>query len=571
MKRVAIALAALLAAPPALRAVDRYAGPGNYKSQLAAAQPGDRVILAPGTYGHLWLSGKHGAPGDLIQVIAEDPHNPPVVLNPGLEGWQIAGCSYLLFDGIVVQGATEEGIHLQPFGGNTHHIIMRNTTVVMATGGSNTDNWKSDYTHDTLFYNCRAITSADCGFDFVGCHDSLIMRSYMTNNGNSGVHAKGGSYNFGFYKNVFDNAGERNLQFGGNGPYSRDEVAMGNVLLGSPYGVAYTTVRDCDFAYNTIRAPGSAVIRILNENPGGGVTTAYNSFTNNLVDYTCSTWASGPNTEPATFAFADNFWSRAPSLPAAETGTVVGDPDLDARHRPLNPAAKDYGAHAPGMEQAWLDYVNRFAWAWSYASAYEPDAEAGGTYTIYRHEDAGGSVVLDASASYAGINPNADLPDYHPNVIAAYDWDLDGDNVFGEASGTQPVLDYGDLLAWGRGQPGAYDIELAITVQTDWGQMSDWDTAVVVVAEAPPGDADFDGSVSVTDLAILATNWARRPAQWTEGDFNGDDVVNVQDLSILATNWTGAAAGVPEPAAGALLAGGVASLLVRRPQRRRRR
>jgi len=450
---------------------------------------------------------------------------------------------------------------------------MRNCTVTMAVGGSNTDNWKSDYTNNTLFYNCQAITSADCGFDHVGCHDTLIMRSYMTNNGNSGVHAKGNSYNFGFYRNVHDNAGERNLQFGGNGTYSHDEVAMGNVLIGSPYGVAYTTVRDCDFAYNTIVSPGSAVLRVLNENPGGGVTTAYNSFTNNLVQYTCSTYAYGSNTEPETFTFADNFWSKTPTLPAPETGTVVGNPNLDGEQRPLNPAAKDYGAHAPGMEEAWQAYVSRFAWAWSYAADYDPDAAAGGTYTVYKHGSLGGTIELDGAGSYAGNNPNAvsapglpALPNYHQNVISAYDWDLNGDNVFGDATGAGPSVSYADLVGYGRGAAGTYQVELAITVDTDWGIMKDWDTAELVVAEAPDGDANFDGLVNGGDYTIWADNYGLPGADWDRGDFNGDAEVDGGDYTIWADNYDSGAGSrpVPEPATLALLAAGALVLAGRK-------
>ena len=570
MKSSAVAVILALALCSAAQATDRYAIPSTLNSQLSAAVAGDRVILAPGTYGHLWLSGKDGAPGNLIQIIAQDPANRPVVLNPGSEGWQIFDCSYLLFDGIVMQGAIDEGFHLQHTE-MTHHIIMRNCDVTMASASGNTDCWKSDQTHDTLFYNCRASTCGDCGFDNMAARDALIMRSYMTDTGNSGVHAKNGSYNFGFYRNVHVSSGERSLQFGGNGTYARDQVAMGNVLIGSPYAVAYTTVRYCDFAYNTVVDPTSAVMRFLNENPGGGVTTAYNSFTNNLVRYTCGTWAAGPDTEPATTTFADNFWSKTPSLPAAETGTVVGDPNLDAEYRPLNGDARDYGAHAPGMEeafQAWrADHGDAFAWAWSYAVIYDPDARAGGPYTVYKHGSEGGSVQLDGAGSYAGNNPNADLPNYHQNAISAYSWDLDGDNVFADAAGATPTVTYSQLAGWGRGAAGSYQIELAITAATDWGQMKDWDTAQLLVAEAPDGDANFDGCVDGLDYNQWSLHYLQAGG-WGDGNFNGDGTIDGLDHNTWSLNYLSGCegAGVPEPVCLAFFAAG--GLLVLRRRRR---
>ncbi|MFI5240136.1 MAG: dockerin type I domain-containing protein [Candidatus Saccharimonadia bacterium] len=52
-----------------------------------------------------------------------------------------------------------------------------------------------------------------------------------------------------------------------------------------------------------------------------------------------------------------------------------------------------------------------------------------------------------------------------------------------------------------------------------------------------PGDANGDGVVNILDLSILASNWGKTNATWSEGDFNGDGVVNITDLSILAANY----------------------------------
>jgi hypothetical protein len=52
------------------------------------------------------------------------------------------------------------------------------------------------------------------------------------------------------------------------------------------------------------------------------------------------------------------------------------------------------------------------------------------------------------------------------------------------------------------------------------------------------GDANHDGTVDVSDLGILATNWQTTTGKnYQLGDFNYDGLVDVGDLGILATNW----------------------------------
>jgi probable HAF family extracellular repeat protein len=70
-----------------------------------------------------------------------------------------------------------------------------------------------------------------------------------------------------------------------------------------------------------------------------------------------------------------------------------------------------------------------------------------------------------------------------------------------------------------------------------------------------PGDANEDGTVNITDLSKVLTNYDKTGMKWFDGDFNGDGSVNITDLSNVLTNYdksigAGASSGitaVPEP------------------------
>lgn len=54
-----------------------------------------------------------------------------------------------------------------------------------------------------------------------------------------------------------------------------------------------------------------------------------------------------------------------------------------------------------------------------------------------------------------------------------------------------------------------------------------------------PGDLNFDNHVDFVDFLLLAANFGKANAAWSDGDFDSDGTVSFQDFVILATNLSG--------------------------------
>lgn len=64
----------------------------------------------------------------------------------------------------------------------------------------------------------------------------------------------------------------------------------------------------------------------------------------------------------------------------------------------------------------------------------------------------------------------------------------------------------------------------------------------VFATAALPGDANLDGSVNITDFAILASQF-NTAGPWVEGNFNGDAMADINDFAMLAANFNTAVLG----------------------------
>jgi hypothetical protein len=143
----------------------------------------------------------------------------------------------------------------------------------------------------------------------------------------------------------------------------------------------------------------------------------------------------------------------------------------------------------------------------------------------------------------------------------------------GTTAGSQVALSglVANLGGWTLQEALAIDIQCDIVgVGTDAAGNSK-----AFLLSAFPGDANLDGTVDITDLNRLLTNFDKTGMAWSQGDFDGNGTVDVADLNKVLTNFdkTVGAPGpgvqaVPEPGTLAALAAGLLGLLagVRRRQ-----
>jgi autotransporter-associated beta strand protein len=125
---------------------------------------------------------------------------------------------------------------------------------------------------------------------------------------------------------------------------------------------------------------------------------------------------------------------------------------------------------------------------------FNPLAVTGGPYSVI----AGQSVTLNGSASQPSYN----------ETINSYEWDLNNDNVFGDATGASPVISYSALTTtWSR-LPGPNTIQLRVTDSA--GKTSTASTTLTLIASLT-----WDANTSTGGLQDGGGAWLTANQWWT--------------------------------------------------------
>jgi hypothetical protein len=542
----------------------RVANTAELQAALQAAKPGTRILLAAGNYERVHAAGLVGSEEAPIVISAEDTNAPPRFVG----GLQFSSVAWLEISGLLVTGASENGINIDD-GGQldtpSHHVVVRGVTVRDIGGRGNHDGIKLSGVADFSIERCQIERWGRGGsaIDMVGCRRGQVDACSFVDREDepaaNGVQAKGGTRDVRIRACRFVHAGQRAVNLGGStgleyfrprpeGFEAKDVSVEGSTFVGSLAPIAFVGVDGASVRWNTFYLPKKWVARILQETRAEGFVPCRGGvFADNLVVYRASDVATavnvGPGTEPDSFTFARNAWfcldesrDAAPQLPVREEGGVCGgDPrfrdveKLDLRLAPGSPV-KGHGADAwfgradrsvPGDERvpfAELRFVDLRLTA---ASAVQRASERAGKLVL---SPAGPKPADEAAFASATLTPA------HPFRDLLVSWNVDTPPNAGFRIEIRVARAGGEFSPW--------------LYVGDWGRLPDL-----------PRETQCEGAKIDTDFLRGATTFERaevRVRAWSTGDARDAELVVARLALCFSDRETRVPAPAQEAARGAL-------------------
>jgi hypothetical protein len=128
-----------LCLPILAQAGDIPADPGNYRARLGRLQPGDTLVLAPGTYDRgLPLTGTRGEPGRLIEIRGPADRSAVFTARPCCNTVQLEDVAYVVVRNLTLDGRASPGSHGVASRGPCHDVTVENLRIVNHGGSQQT-------------------------------------------------------------------------------------------------------------------------------------------------------------------------------------------------------------------------------------------------------------------------------------------------------------------------------------------------------------------------------------------------------------------------------------------------
>jgi hypothetical protein len=409
------------------------------QSAMAAAQPGDTILIRAGTYsGGDYFLRLQGTADNWITIRAADSEE--VIFSGGSQAFHLSDPAYVRIEGLIIEGQTGNGVNIDDEGTYdtpAHHIIIERCHWRNMNAAGNNDELKMSGVDDFIVRHCRFENGAAGGsmIDMVGCHRGEFSENHFENAGSNAIQAKGGTKDIVITRNMFINAGQRSINIGGStglqffrpldANYEASHIyVFANIFRGSMAPIAYVGAVNCEVVNNTIIRPDRWAIRILQETTETGfLPCGNNSFINNIVLFTTAQPAIniGSNTAPESFTFSHNLWYNpdniqwsGPNTPVTEPGRILGvDPMFRDSSFDLLSNSPAIGAGLTRNEPA-IDMYGR-----PYLSSRSIGAVEGGSSARVKHSADESSLILSPNPVVNVLSINADRSSGRVRIIDA--------------------------------------------------------------------------------------------------------------------------------------------------------
>lgn len=372
------------------------------------------------------------------------------------------------------------GIYTKYSGGNTFssNVTSNNTWGIHL--------YRSD--NNTLINNTASGNGYE-GLRLSYSSDNTIANNLLTNN-NIGV-----VFFYYCYDNTFSQNTISNNSAGVHVNFSSGNTLSENIFVDNSRG-AYLYFSDYTNVYRNTFSNHSGGYA-LGVDRSNYVQVYNNDFVNNPIPL--SVWDGTGNLFNLVAPIGGNYWSNF-DTPEEGCNNLNGDDFCDTQYRGDN-----------------LPWTRQSGWA-----NLPPVADAGGPYSV----NWGAELVLDGSGSSD--------PD---DNIASYEWDLDNDGEYDDASGVTWTVSFTSL--------GEQQVGLRVT---DEGGLSDTDTATVTVVDPTPpvitwvGDIEDGDEYYFGDVPPAPTCTATDDLSGVDGGctVSGYEInVGVHTLTAIAKDYAG--------------------------------
>ncbi len=232
--------------------------PGDSYTKIEGAQPGDQVVIAPGTYAFRVYLTKAASPTNPIVIRAQDPANPPVwdfgttlVENApgsygagdrGRGGWQFSGAKNYTISGIVIRNARTSSFNsagIRYYNGTTN-LYIKDCIFDHNDDGITGGTQESSATVEYCEFNANGNTNASSGSP---THNLYIYGGYFTMRycyvhdsaqaQNFHIRAREVTLEYNWFARAKNYEGDlmTDDDFSGAGPFTQSMTLRGNVIV----------------------------------------------------------------------------------------------------------------------------------------------------------------------------------------------------------------------------------------------------------------------------------------------------------------------------------------------------